>query len=97
MLTKLLKEYLYPYRYQVGAISILLLVQSIANLYLPNLNAELINNGVAKGDISYIWKIGFVMLASSALVMGASILLGYFSAKVSMAFGADLRLSLIHI
>ena len=91
MLTKLLKEYLYPYRYQVGAISILLLVQSIANLYLPSLNADLINNGVAKGDISYIWKIGFVMLASSALVMGASILLGYFSAKVSMAFGADLR------
>jgi ATP-binding cassette subfamily B protein len=75
----------------VGAISILLLVQSIANLYLPNLNADLINNGVAKGDISYIWKIGLVMLASSALVMGASILLAYLSAKVSMAFGADLR------
>ena len=75
----------------MGAISILLLVQSIANLYLPNLNADLINNGVAKGDISYIWKIGLVMLASSALVMGASILLAYLSAKVSMAFGADLR------
>lgn len=91
MLTKLLKDFLQPYRYQVGAISILLLVQSIANLYLPNLNADLINNGVAKGDISYIWKIGLVMLASSALVMGASILLAYLSAKVSMAFGADLR------
>ncbi len=91
MLTKLLKEYLHPYRNQVAAISILLLVQSIANLYLPSLNADLINNGVAKGDISYIWKIGFVMLASSALVMGASILLAYLSAKISMAFGADLR------
>jgi len=91
LLTKLLKDFLQPYRYQVGAISILLLVQSIANLYLPNLNADLINNGVAKGDISYIWKIGLVMLASSALVMGASILLAYLSAKVSMAFGADLR------
>ena len=93
MLTKLLKEYLHPYRYTVAAISALLLVQSIANLYLPNLNAELINNGVAKGDISYIWRIGFIMLASSALVMGSSILLGYFSAKISMAFGADLRAS----
>jgi ATP-binding cassette subfamily B protein len=91
LLTKLLKEYLLPYRYTVLAISILLLVQSIANLYLPNLNADLINNGVAKGDISYIWGIGFIMLASSALVMGSSILLGFLSARVSMAFGADLR------
>lgn len=77
----------------MSAISILLLIQSIANLYLPNLNADLINNGVAKGDISYIWKIGFVMLASSALVMGASIILAYLSAKVSMSLGANLRAS----
>jgi len=93
LLVKLLKEFLHPYRYQVSAISILLLIQSIANLYLPNLNADLINNGVAKGDISYIWKIGFVMLASSALVMGASIMLAYLSAKVSMSLGANLRAS----
>ena len=91
MLTKILKEFLAPYKGIVISISILLLVQSIANLYLPSLNADLINNGVAKGDISYIWKIGFVMLASSALVMGASILLAFLSAKVSMAFGADVR------
>jgi ATP-binding cassette subfamily B protein len=69
----------------------LLLVQSIANLYLPTLNADLINNGVAKGNISYIWKIGAIMLASSALVMASSILLVYLSSKVSMAFGRDLR------
>ncbi|MFZ4108600.1 MAG: ABC transporter ATP-binding protein [Candidatus Planktophila sp.] len=91
MLTKILKDFLAPYKGIVISISILLLVQSIANLYLPSLNADLINNGVAKGDISYIWKIGFVMLASSALVMGASILLAFLSAKVSMAFGADVR------
>lgn len=91
MLTKILKDFLAPYKGIVISISFLLLVQSIANLYLPSLNADLINNGVAKGDISYIWKIGFVMLASSALVMGASILLAFLSAKVSMAFGADVR------
>jgi len=91
LLTKILKDFLAPYKGIVISISILLLVQSIANLYLPSLNADLINNGVAKGDISYIWKIGFVMLASSALVMGASILLAFLSAKVSMAFGADVR------
>ncbi|HEX7405674.1 MAG TPA: ABC transporter ATP-binding protein, partial [Candidatus Nanopelagicaceae bacterium] len=59
--------------------------------YLPNLNAELINNGVAKGDVSYIWKIGGVMLGASVLIMAASILLAFLSAKVAMAFGRDLR------
>jgi ATP-binding cassette, subfamily B, multidrug efflux pump len=70
---------------------ILLLLQAIFNLYLPNLNADLINNGVAKGNVSYIWHIGQIMLASSALVMGASVLIAYLSAKISMAFGRDLR------
>jgi ATP-binding cassette subfamily B multidrug efflux pump len=91
MLTRLLKDYLRPYRTLIIWISILLLIQSIASLYLPSLNADLINNGVAKGDITYIWKTGLVMLAASALVMGASILLGYLSSLAAMSFGADLR------
>jgi ATP-binding cassette subfamily B protein len=91
MLTRLLKDYLRPYRALIIGVSILLLIQSIASLYLPSLNADLINNGVSKGDIAYIWKTGLLMLAVSVLVMGASILLGYYSSKVSMAFGADLR------
>jgi ATP-binding cassette, subfamily B, multidrug efflux pump len=69
----------------------MLLIQAIASLYLPNLNADLINNGVAKGNVGYIWHIGEIMLASSALVMGASIVLAFLAAKVSMAFGRDLR------
>ena len=69
----------------------MLLVQAFASLYLPNLNADLINNGVAKGNVGYIWHIGEIMLASSALVMGASIWLAFLAAKVSMAFGRDLR------
>ena len=69
----------------------MLLIQAIASLYLPNLNADLINNGVAKGNIGYIWHIGAIMLASSALVLGASILLAFLSARVAMAFGRDLR------
>lgn len=91
MLISVLKTYLRPYRKSVGVVLFLLLVQAIANLYLPNLNADLINNGVAKGDISYIWKIGGIMLGASALIMVASILLAYLSAKVAMAFGRDLR------
>ena len=91
MLISLLKSYLRPYRKSVVVVLFLLLIQAIANLYLPNLNADLINNGVAKGDISYIWRIGAIMLGASALIMVASIFLAYLSAKVSMAFGRDLR------
>ena len=69
----------------------MLLIQAIASLYLPNLNAELINNGVAKGNVGYIWHIGEIMLASSALVMGASVLVAFLAARVAMAFGRDLR------
>lgn len=91
MLIDLLKNYLRPYGKGVVLVLVLLLIQSIANLYLPTLNADLINNGVAKGDISYIWKIGAIMLGASALIMVASIVLAYFSAKIAMAFGRDLR------
>ena len=91
MLLRTLRQYLKPYKGQVLGVSLLLLVQAIANLYLPTLNADLINNGVAKGDISYIWRIGGVMLISSALIMGASIWLAYLSSRISMAFGRDLR------
>ena len=75
----------------VWIVVFLLLVQSIGNLYLPNLNADLINNGVAKGDIGYIWRIGAYMLAISALIIGASVIIAYFSSKVSMSFGRDVR------
>ena len=91
MLTQILKRYLRPYKKQVYLILLMLLIQAIASLYLPNLNADLINNGVAKGNIGYIWHIGEIMLASSALVMGASVLLAFLSARVAMAFGRDLR------
>lgn len=91
MLTRLLKEYLRPYKRGVYTVLLLLLVQAIANLYLPSLNADLINNGVAKGNIGYIWKAGALMLGASLVVMLASIVLAYMSARVAMAFGRDLR------
>ena len=91
MLTQILKKYLRPYKKQVYLILLMLLIQAIASLYLPNLNADLINNGVAKGNVGYIWHIGEIMLASSALVMGASVWLAYLAARVAMAFGRDLR------
>jgi len=91
LLTQILKTYLRPYTKQVYLILLMLLIQAIASLYLPNLNADLINNGVAKGNVGYIWHIGEIMLGSSALVMGASVLLAFLAARVAMAFGRDLR------
>jgi len=91
LLTQILKKYLRPYKKQVYLILLMLLIQAIASLYLPNLNADLINNGVAKGNVGYIWHIGEIMLASSALVMGASVWLAYLASRVAMAFGRDLR------
>ncbi|HUW77709.1 MAG TPA: ABC transporter ATP-binding protein [Candidatus Nanopelagicaceae bacterium] len=91
MLTLTLRKYLRPYKRSVWLVLLLLLVQAIANLYLPTLNAELINNGVVKGDIGYILRSGLIMLAASGLVIIASVVLAYLSSRVSMGFGRDLR------
>jgi len=88
-----LREYLRPYKRTVWLVIALLLVQSIGNLYLPNLNADLINNGVARGDLGYIWKTGAVMLAISVLIIGASVVIAFFASRISMSFGRDLRKS----
>jgi ATP-binding cassette subfamily B protein len=91
VLLKILKQYLKPYKALVLLAFSLLLVQAVANLYLPNLNAELINNGVAKGNIDYIFRIGFVMLGATTLVILVSIWIAYLASRISMGFGRDLR------
>ena len=59
---RILRDYLAPYRWPIALVLALLLVQAIANLYLPELNADIINNGVAKGDTDYIVRTGGFML-----------------------------------
>ncbi len=91
MLIALLRTYLRPYRRQVALVGGLLVAQSVGNLYLPNLNADIINNGVVKGNIGYIVRTGGVMLGI-ALVLGAvAIVAVYWSSRVSMGAGADIR------
>ncbi|WP_217615707.1 ABC transporter ATP-binding protein [Cellulomonas sp. GbtcB1] len=91
MLLRLLRDYLRPYRPQVVAVLLLQLAQTIATLYLPSLNADIIDKGVAVGDTGYIMRIGAVMLGVSLLQVGCSIAAVYFGARVAMAFGRDLR------
>ena len=88
---RLLATYLRPYRAPLVLVVALLLVAALANLYLPELNADIINNGVAKGDTDYILQTGVVMLGVTVLLGIVSIIAVYWSAKVSMSFGRDVR------
>jgi ATP-binding cassette subfamily B multidrug efflux pump len=88
---RLLLDVLRPYRRQILLVLGLLLVQSIANLYLPTLNADIINNGVVRGDTHYIVRVGVEMLLFTLLMGVAAVIAVYFGARVAMAFGRDVR------
>lgn len=90
----LLRQYLRPYTAPIVLVLFLLLVQAIANLYLPALNADIINNGVVTGDIDYIIQTGAFMLAVTFALMLAAFVAVYFSAKIAMGFGRDVRSAL---
>ncbi|MBA2381222.1 MAG: ABC transporter ATP-binding protein, partial [Chloroflexi bacterium] len=88
---RLLGTYLRPYRGRLLIVMGLLLVQAIGNLYLPDLNGDIINNGVARGDTDHILRVGGLMLLVTALLGVAAVLAVYLSSRVSMGFGRDLR------
>ena len=87
----LLRTYLRPYVPQLLLVMGLLLVQAIGNLYLPDLNADIINNGVARGDNDYILRTGGLMLLVTGLLGVAAIIGVYWSARTAMGFGRDMR------
>src|SRR6476646_6037879 len=87
----LLKTYLAPYKGTLAVDVGLLVIQALATLYLPALNGDIINNGVAKGDTTYILTTGALMLGISAVVVVASIIAVYWGSKTGMAFGRDVR------
>ena len=87
----LLRTYLRPYTRTIVLILGLLLVGAIGNLYLPNLQGDIINNGVVKGDTDYILRVGGLMLLVTAVVGVTSIIAVYFSSRVAMGFGRDVR------
>jgi ATP-binding cassette subfamily B multidrug efflux pump len=91
MLIKLLRTYLRPYTREVTIVVVLTTVQAIANLYLPNLNADIINYGVVKGDINYIWRTGAIMLGITLVLGIIAIVAVYWSSIASMGIGRDIR------
>jgi len=88
---RLLRTYLRPYTARIALVLVLLLIQSIGNLYLPTLNGDIINNGVAKGDNDYIIRTGVFMLGVTLALGVASILAVYWGALTAMGFGRDVR------
>ena len=96
MLTRLLRTYLRPYRRDLTAVFVLQLIGTIASLYLPSLNADIIDFGVAKGDTGYILSTGGRMIAVTLLQIVCSVGAVYFGARSAMAFGRDVRSAIFH-
>src|ERR1700687_947680 len=95
-LIKLLREYLRPYTSLLLILVGLQLVATMASLYLPSLNADIIDKGVATGDTGYIVSIGAWMLAVTLVQIACSIAAVYFGARSAMGFGRDVRAAVFH-
>ena len=87
----LLRTYLASYKGPIAIALLLLLVGAIGNLYLPDLNADIIDNGVVKGDTDYILRVGALMLVVTAILGVASVAAVFIGARVAMGFGRDVR------
>ncbi|MGB7981248.1 MAG: ABC transporter ATP-binding protein [Candidatus Nanopelagicales bacterium] len=87
----LLRYHLSPYRRALVLVIGLLIVQVLGTLYLPALNADIINNGVAKGDTGYIVRVGGWMLLVAVLVVVTAIIGLYYASRTSMSVGRDMR------
>jgi ATP-binding cassette, subfamily B, multidrug efflux pump len=96
MLLQILRRHLRPYKREMVYVVVLQLVGTIASLFLPSLNADIIDNGVVTGDTGYIFRIGAVMLAVALVQIACTITAVYFGARTAMAFGRDLRAAIFH-
>jgi ATP-binding cassette subfamily B protein len=94
VLLRLARTFLRPYRTWLIIVIVAQFVQTLAALFLPTLNADIIDNGVIKGDTGYIFGIGGVMLGISMVQIAASLVAVYFGAKSAMALGRDIRKAL---
>jgi ATP-binding cassette subfamily B multidrug efflux pump len=91
MLLGLLRKYVRPYRSLIAIVASLQVISTLASLYLPTVNAAIIDDGVAKGDTGTIIRLGGVMLAVSGLQALCSVAAVYFGSRAGMGFGRDLR------
>ena len=88
---RLLRRFLRPYVWPFVAVLLLQLLQAMAALFLPSLNASIIDEGVATGNTAIIWTLGGVMLAVSLVQIAGQIGATWFGARAAMGFGRDVR------
>jgi len=91
VLTRLLRTYLRPFAGLLAALAALQLAGNVASLFLPSLNADIINEGVAKGNIGYIWRTSFWMLGASLVSVACAIGAAWAGARAALSMGRDLR------
>ncbi|APT87729.1 ABC transporter ATP-binding protein [Corynebacterium flavescens] len=80
-----------PYFWFVIAVLVLQTASTIATLYLPSLNADIIDEGVSKGDVDYIWHVGVIMLAVAFVQVLTAVAAVWFGSRTAMGLGRDLR------
>jgi len=91
MLGKLLIRYLRTYRWLLLGVLVFQFASAMASLYLPRLNADIIDNGVAQGDTAYIWSRGGIMLLIALGQIIAAVIATLCAARAAMAAGRDIR------
>ncbi|WP_018500296.1 ABC transporter ATP-binding protein [Parafrankia discariae] len=91
MLTRLLRNHLPPYSRPIALLVVLQLTATLAMLYLPTLNADIIDNGVVPGDTGYIVRLGGIMLGVTLLQAVCSAGAVFFGARTAMGVGRDIR------
>ncbi len=94
MLIKLLRNHLGPFKWLLVGIVFFQFLQTLGTLFLPTLNADIIDKGIANQDTPYIWRMGGVMLVITLFQVCFAAVAVYFSAKMSMGFGRDVRADL---
>jgi ATP-binding cassette subfamily B protein len=96
MLLRLLRRYLASYKRDIALVIVLQLIATIASLFLPSLNGDIIDKGVAHGDTGYILTMGAVMLGIALVQIACSVAAVYVGARISMSYGRDLRGAVFH-
>jgi ATP-binding cassette, subfamily B, multidrug efflux pump len=84
-------RFLKPFRIPIVFVFVLVFLQSLANLYLPTLTADIVNNGIVRGDINYILRVGGIMLLVTIVGTICAVAASFYSAKVAIGFGRMIR------
>src|SRR5699024_528921 len=79
------------YKWLLVSVIGLVFLQAMSELFLPTLMGDIVDNGVVKGNVPYIWKTGGIMLIVAAIGVVAAITASFYASKVAMALGRDIR------